>query len=153
MYYLAAYYFMNLGAFGFLLYFEGVTGSDEVESLRGMGPRAPLISITMVVFLVSLTGLPPTVGFYGKYLLFVEGVDAGLLWLVLLPGLNSVVSLFYYFRVAKVLFLADPSEKVAAPQPLFTGFLAVLGVGTVLFAIYAAPLQDWARASMDLFAR
>lgn len=153
LYYLAAYYLMNLGAFGFLLYFEGVTNSDELESLRGMGPRAPLVSIAMTVFLVSLTGLPPTVGFYGKYLLFAEGIDAGLTWLVLLAGLNSVVSLFYYFRVVKMLFLAEPSEKLARPQPLFTGFLAVLGVGTVVFAIFTAPLQDWARTSLDLFAR
>ena len=57
MYYLAAYYLMNLGAFGFLLYFEGVTGSDTIDSLKGMGWKAPVVSITMVAFLVSLTGL------------------------------------------------------------------------------------------------
>jgi NADH-quinone oxidoreductase subunit N len=77
IFYLAAYYFMNLGAFGFLLYFEGVTGSEDVDSLKGLGWRYPLVSCAMVVLLVSLTGLPPTVGFYGKLLLFYEGVDAG----------------------------------------------------------------------------
>ena len=150
MYYLAAYYFMNLGAFGVLLYFEGVTGSSTIDSLKGLGFRAPLVSIGMVAFLVSLTGLPPTVGFYGKYLLFVEGVDAGLAWLVLVAALNSVVSLFYYFRVAKALFLAEPSEQEAAPQPVLVGFLTALGVATVLFGIYTAPLHRCATISLDM---
>jgi NADH-quinone oxidoreductase subunit N len=150
LYYLAAYYFMNLGAFGFLLYFEGVTGSDSVDSLRGMGYRAPLISIVMVAFLVSLTGLPPTVGFYGKYLLFVEGVDADLMWLVVIAALNSVVSLFYYLRVAKALFLSAPSERAAPPQPVLVGFVTALGVATVALGLYTLPLQAWAERSLDL---
>ena len=150
MYYLAAYYLMNLGAFGFLLYFEGVTGSDTIDSLRGMGFRAPLISIVMVAFLVSLTGLPPTVGFYGKYLLFIEGVDAGLYWLVVVAAINSVVSLFYYLRVVKALFLAEPSQREAPPQPVLVGFITALGVATVVLGLYIAPLKDWADRSVDV---
>ena len=150
LYYLAAYYFMNLGAFGVLLYFEGITGNDTIDSLRGMGYRAPLISIVMVAFLVSLTGLPPTVGFYGKYLLFIEGVDSGLMWLVVIAALNSVVSLFYYLRVAKALFLSAPSERTAPPQPVLVGFITALGVATVVLGLYTLPLQSWAERSLDL---
>lgn len=150
MYYLGAYYLMNLGAFGFLLYFEGVTGSDTIDGLRGMGWKAPLVSIAMVAFLVSLTGLPPTVGFYGKYLLFVEGWNANLGWLVLVAGLNSVVSLFYYFRVARALFLAEPSEANAAPQPVFVGFLVLLGIANVGLFFYASPMVAWAKSSLDI---
>lgn len=150
LYYLAAYYFMNLGAFGFLLYFEGVNGDDSIDSLKGMGFKAPLISIVMVAFLVSLTGLPPTVGFYGKYLLFIEGVDKGLYWLVVVAALNSVVSLFYYLRVARALFLSAPSEREAAPAPVLTGFVAALGVATVLLGIYITPLRAWAERSLDV---
>jgi NADH-quinone oxidoreductase subunit N len=150
MYYLAAYYFMNLGAFGFLLYFEGVTGSDKIDSLKGMGARAPVISIAMVVFLVSLTGLPPTIGFYGKYLLFIEGVNAGLIWLVLLMGLVSVVSLFYYFRVARALFLSKESGQPAAGQPVMLATLVALSVFTVVCGVYAQPLEVWARTSLDI---
>jgi NADH-quinone oxidoreductase subunit N len=150
MYYLAAYYLMNLGAFGFLLYFEGVTRSETIDSLKGMGWKAPAVSIAMVAFLISLTGLPPTVGFYGKYLLFVEGWNANLGWLVLLAALNSVVSLFYYFRIAKALFLSDPSERNAAPQPIFVGFLVLLGLATVALGVYTPPLQRWAERSLDL---
>ncbi|MAE27561.1 MAG: NADH-quinone oxidoreductase subunit N [Planctomycetota bacterium] len=147
MFYLAAYYFMNLGAFGFLLYFEGVTGSDTYESLKGLGWKAPLVSVAMVVFLVSLTGLPPTVGFYGKYLLFQEAIGGGFAWLAVVAGINSVISLFYYMRVAKMLFLAAPAEENPAPQVAFTGLVAGLGALTVLFGIYTSPIQDWVRAS------
>ncbi len=143
IFYLAAYYFMNLGAFGFLLHFEGVTGSEKIDSLKGMGWRHPLVAWSMVIFLVSLTGLPPTVGFYGKLLLFYECVDSGLTWLVVIAALNSVVSLFYYFRVAKVMFLTDPLERERSSQPYLTGFLAVLGVLTVVTGLFNGPLQDW----------
>ena len=66
LFYLAAYYFMNLGAFGFLLYFSGVTGRETLESLRGMGPKAPMITVPMVIFLVSLTGIPPMVANFAR---------------------------------------------------------------------------------------
>jgi len=144
IFYLAAYYFMNLGAFGFLLYFEGVTGSDTIDGLKGMGWRHPLVAWSMVAFLVSLTGLPPTVGFYGKLLLFYEGVDAGLGWLVVIAALNSVVSLFYYFRVAKAMFLdTTEGEPVPSAQPVFAGFLAALGLATVVAGLWNEPLRRW----------
>jgi NADH:ubiquinone oxidoreductase subunit 2 (subunit N) len=148
IFYLAAYYFMNLGAFGFLLYFEGVTGSDEVESLEGLGWRYPLVSCGMVVLLVSLTGLPPTVGFYGKLLLFKEGLASGLGWLVFVLALNSVVSLFYYFRVVKALFLAPEAEKKATiVQPVLAGLITILAVFTVVTGLFNRPLEEWSHAA------
>ncbi len=144
IFYLAAYYFMNLGAFGFLLYFEGITGSEKVDSLRGMGWRHPLVAWSMVAFLISLTGLPPTIGFYGKLLLFYESIDAGFAWLTVVAGLNSVVSLFYYFRVAKAMFLTAPEDPVRSNQPALGGFLGVLGLATVLTGLFNEPLRRWA---------
>ena len=141
MYYLVAYYFMNLGAFGVLLYFEGAVGSDKIDALKGFGYKAPLISIAMIAFLVSLTGLPPTVGFYGKYLLFQVGIEAELYWLVVVAALNSVISMFYYFRVAKALFLKEEAETSLVAQPLFAGLLGVLGFLTVLFGLMPGTIQ------------
>lgn len=149
LFYLAAYYFMNLGAFGFVLVMEGNTGTDDIKSLSGLGWSSPIASMAAVAFLVSLTGLPPTVGFYGKYLLFVEGVNSGFTWLVIVAALNSVVSLFYYFRIAKALFLEEPSEKRPVSQPLFNGLLVALAVGTVWFGIRTAGLQNWANTSTN----
>lgn len=151
MWYLAAYYFMNLGAFAVVLYFEAVTGSDKLENLKGLGPKYPMVSVAMVALLVSLTGLPPTVGFYGKYLLFVEGVDAGLMWLVVVAALNSVVSLFYYFRVAKALFLeqGDDAPTVLCSRNLST-LILLLGAGSVYFFFAPDAIQVWAAASLDM---
>ena len=145
MFYLAAYYFMNLGAFGFLLYFEGITGSERVDSLKGMGYKAPVISIAMVIFLVSLTGLPPTVGFIGKVLLIkvVWSANFGP-WLLMVLAINTVVSLFYYFRVAKALFLSAEAEEQPTPQPAFAGFLAALALLTVFFGVLPDALESWA---------
>jgi len=145
IYYLAAYYFMNLGAFGFLLYFEGQQGREiRIDDLKGMGWKAPVISVVMVAFLVSLTGIPPTVGFYGKYLLFLAGIDSGLMWLLVVAGLNTAVSLFYYARVFKALFLAQPAEAELTTQPVMTASMMVLGTLTVVFGIWVTPLYDWA---------
>jgi NADH-quinone oxidoreductase subunit N len=149
MFYLAAYYLMNLGAFGFVLYFESVTGTDDIASLKGLGAKALWVTVPMVVFLVSLTGLPPTVGFTGKYMLFVAGVDNGLLWLSLVMALNSVVSLFYYFRIVKALFLAEPTERSMPGQSALASSIFVLAVLTVLFGLYIAPLQAWCDASVE----
>lgn len=151
--YLAAYYLMNLGAFGFLLYFSGQTGEETYESLDGMGYRAPVVSIAMVVFLISLTGLPPTVGFFGKYrlaeaALAAEGGRYG--WLVLVMLLNSVVSLYYYVRVAKHLFLKDPAERLVTRQPALTALLVLLAILNVAFLLYSAPLSSWSSGSMDI---
>ena len=151
MWYLAAYYFMNLGAFAVVLFFEGLTGSDNIKNLRGMGPKYPLVSVAMVAILVSLTGLPPTVGFYGKYLLFIEGVDAGLMWLVVVAALNSVVSLFYYFRVVKALFLEQGEGAPAVlSSPAFTSLILILGAGSVYFFFSPESIQVWAATSLDM---
>ena len=154
MFYLAAYYFMNLGAFGFLLYFAGETGEETYASLRGMGSKAPLIAIPMVIFLVSLTGLPPTIGFVGKLELIKAAMssDKQLGWLVLCLVINSVISLYYYMRVLKEMFLREPADATLKPQPAMATFLIAMAVLTVFFGLYFTPLLEWAASSMDLLA-
>lgn len=150
MYYMAAYYFMNLGAFGVLLYYESAVGSDHIEDLKGFGWKTPIVSIAMVAFLVSLTGLPPTVGFYGKYLLFKAGVDHGLAWLVFVAALNSVVSLFYYFSVVKSLFLNEPSQRPALSQPMFAALLGILGLLTLWFGLAPGSIEEFVQRCLLL---
>lgn len=143
VFYLAAYYFMNLGAFGFLLYFESATKATEVEDLAGLGWKYPVVSMAMVVFMVSLTGLPPTVGFFGKFLLFKECIGADLMWLTVVAGLNSAVSLFYYFRVIQQLILKDPSTKAPNKQPFLGGIIVALAAMTVVTGIWVSLLTGW----------
>jgi len=152
MFYLVAYYLMNLGAFGFLLYLSGETGEETYDSLNGLGFKAPVASISMVVFLISLTGLPPTIGFMGKLeLIKAVWLDYG--WLALLLLLNSVVSLYYYMRVAQHLFLKEkPAQETVRPQPGFVGLLAVLAVLNVILLLFSKPIFEWTKASLDLVA-
>ena len=154
MFYLAAYYFMNLGAFGFLLYFSGVTGHETYSSLRGMGRKAPLMAVPMVIFLVSLTGLPPTIGFIGKLELIKAALDSNhnLGWLVLVLVMNSVVSLYYYLRVIKEMFLVESSDEAPEPQQAMGIFLVAMAAITVLLGLKFGPLMRWAESSMDLIA-
>ncbi len=153
MLYLVAYYLMNLGAFGVLLYFHAQTGKETYASLNGLGRRAPLISVAAVVFLVSLTGLPPTVGFFGKLAVAraaLDAADGAYAWLVLLMLLNSVVSLYYYMRVAKHLFLKDSEGEMLPPQTALTALMLVFAALNVIFLLYSDPLSKWTSASMDL---
>ncbi len=151
VFYLAAYYLMNLGAFGVVIYFEGITGTDSITALRGMGAKAPLVSIAMVTFLVSLTGLPPTIGFIGKLALIyavIDGPTMGLV-LVLFLAVNTVVSLFYYFRIVKALFLESGAEREARPHPLLASLLVALAAGTVIYGLEPASLESWSRSSTE----
>jgi len=153
IFYLAAYYFMNLGAFGAVIYFARTTGNEEIEGLRGLGWKTPLVSGCLVVFLISLTGIPPTVGFFGKWYLFVACWNEGLGWLTVVAAANSVISLFYYFRIAKALLLV-PGEEAVFPHrrvPALAGVLGLLGAGTVWFGISVGGLQAACAKALTLF--
>ena len=105
----------------------------------------------MVVFLVSLTGIPPTIGFNGKLALFYAGVNGGLTWLVVIAGLNSALSLFYYFRVAKELFLSQAEEEKAGEgEPALGGIIAALSAATVLTSLlFSDRMQNWSDAGSE----
>ncbi|MFO0983210.1 MAG: NADH-quinone oxidoreductase subunit N [Planctomycetota bacterium] len=153
LFYLAAYYLMNLGAFGVVIYLSDRYGVESIPEYRGLGWRSPIAGATMVVFLLSLTGLPPTVGFVGKYLLFVTAFKNDLAWLAVVAALNSVISLFYYFRFAKALYLR--SESDTSPLPALQGVptyatlavLVVLGAATVSFGLMFNGLGTAAQAA------
>ncbi|HET6204257.1 MAG TPA: NADH-quinone oxidoreductase subunit N [Planctomycetota bacterium] len=138
VFYLFAYYFMNLGAFGAVIYYARSTGNEDIGSLRGLGWRAPFVSVCVVVFLISLVGIPPSIGFFGKYYLFMAAWDSGLGWLTVVAAANAVVSLFYYFRIAKALYLVPESEAVAyhRPVPALAALLGLLTVGTVGLGLF-----------------
>jgi len=155
MFYLAYYLIMNLGAFYVTMLLGDRVQSYELDDWRGLGFRAPVLAVPMVIFLASLIGIPGTVGFAGKFLLFVAVLQQGSLyfWLALIAVANSVVSAFYYFKVAKILFLkksADPhAEPVTAPVPAVV-LLFVFAVPTLILGIWWSPLYNWAMASVRM---
>ncbi len=146
--YLFVYVIMNLGAFLVVLILEQKYGVETVDGCRGLGWRAPYLGVLMTVFMVALTGLPPTAGFTGKLLLFaavIETKSALGISLVAVAVLFSVVSLYYYARIVAALYLAKPREGDASePVPaggLYSSVVGLLGAGTLWFGIFWGPLQ------------
>src|SRR5437870_1214569 len=112
LFYLAVYYVMNLGAFWVVMLVANVSGREDLDGYRGLAWRGgALPALALAVFLFSLAGLPPLAGFIGKFAVFAAGVQARLYALVVIGLLNSVVSLYYYARVVKVMFLEQPRPE------------------------------------------
>jgi len=141
---------MNMGAFGVVIYLANQAGSEEIDDVRGLGWKAPWVCGTLIVFLLSLTGLPPTAGFVGKYYLFVATIEKGYLWLAVLAGLNTVVSLFYYFRMAQALFLKSGDEAAfrVEPKAVMTLALLVLAAATLWLGVSPSAILEAARVSI-----
>ena len=121
--YFVAYLFMNIGAFYVVMLIENKLGSEEIEDYRGMAKRSPLLAVSLAIFLVSLTGIPLTVGFIGKLFVFTSILQRDpmthqikFLWLAVVAVLNSVVSLYYYVRVMAAMFIKKSTEDEMADQ-------------------------------------
>jgi NADH-quinone oxidoreductase subunit N len=145
--YLVVYVFMNVGAFLVVIAVSRVRG-EELKDFRGLGSAAPIAALTLTVFLFSLTGLPPFAGFTGKYLVFAALVQRGGFWNVLLAVIgvvNSAISLFYYAKIIKAMYLDDSPDTGPMPVPaLYKGVLVALAVPLLVFGIYWGPLIRWA---------
>lgn len=152
MFYSAVYLFMNLGAFLVVLLIAEKTGNEDIKEYSGLGWRSPFIALVMTIFLASLTGLPPTAGFVGKVYLFAAVVDGGLWWLAVVGVLNSAVSLYYYWRIVRAMYLEEPATSDRFGVPAFANaMLGVLVIGTLVFGVYFGPLADLAEQSTRLF--
>ncbi|MBI1806639.1 MAG: NADH-quinone oxidoreductase subunit N [Ignavibacteria bacterium] len=151
--YFVVYFFMNLGAFYTVMLVANKTGSEDIKEYKGLGYRSPLVSVALTVFLLSLTGVPPTAGFVGKLYIFAALINAKWFWLAIAGALNSVVSLYYYVRVLRNMFLrpADPSAQpisFSVPQIVI---LLILVIPTILLGLYFGPLVEYAQASISMF--
>ncbi len=150
--YLLVYTFMNLGVFLVLasLSRQGLAG-DDINDLRGLMKRAPGHALCMLVFLVSLAGIPPTAGFLGKYYIFLSLIETGHTTLAVVAALYVAVSVYYYFRLVKAVFV-EPAEGDI--PPLATSFgtrvaLAATGVLTLVIGIYPEPFLRLAQLSIS----
>jgi NADH-quinone oxidoreductase subunit N len=114
--YLLVYTFMNLGAFGVItsLRHRNVIG-DELDDLNGLYSRAPVEAVLMLIFLLSLAGIPPLAGFYGKYFIFLSLIETGHYALASLGVLYSVFGLYYYLKMANAMFMGQPEERGLLP--------------------------------------
>jgi NADH-quinone oxidoreductase subunit N len=153
IYYFLAYAVTNLAAFGVVIVVWNKIGSDEIEDYAGLSRRSPMLALAMLLSFLSLAGIPPLGGFIAKVLVFAAAVEAGLIWLAVLGVLNSIVGLYYYLIVLKVVYLHPPKDETPIPTSrthavaLVVSVVLLLLLGTVL-----APWYNWAWASgLSLF--
>jgi NADH-quinone oxidoreductase subunit N len=158
LFYVVVYLIMNLGAFLVVIMIANATGNEDIDSYRGLAWRGAVVpAVCLAVFLFSLTGLPPFAGFIGKFFLFAAVLKAGGVFVILalVAVANSVVSLYYYAKVVKVMFLdtPDPSDKAVAVDGGNVTLLLPLTVLTVVFGIYFYPLSHYASQSLRFFIK
>jgi NADH-quinone oxidoreductase subunit N len=150
--YFVIYLFMNLGAFYIVMLIADRTGSENIKDYRGLGFRSPMIAIALSIFLFSLTGLPPFAGFVGKLYLFSAVLEAKWLGLAIVGALNSVVSLYYYVRVVRNMYLreADDISEIKFPLAAMVTVLLLL-VPIFILGLYFGPLVEIASKSVSIF--
>ncbi|GIR30532.1 MAG: hypothetical protein CM15mP44_8150 [Candidatus Neomarinimicrobiota bacterium] len=154
MMYLVMYLFMNLGAFFVVIIVKNKTGGESFDDYKGLGWEMPFVGAAMTLFMVSLTGLPPTAGFIGKFYIFASLIKGGstYYWLVVIGGINSVVSLYYYLKVVKVMYFeGERTDKILFPSNVLTGTLIVTAVPSLFFGIYWNPIANWIQNSLVFF--
>ena len=158
LFYIVVYLIMNVGAFLVVAMVANFTGSEDIDGYRGLAWRGAVVpAVCFTIFLFSLTGLPPFAGFIGKFLLFAAVLKEGgeFIVLALVAVANSVVSLYYYAKVVKVMFLDAPTpgdKEVAIGCNHFT-LLIPLAVLTVVLGIYFAPLVQYTTQSLRFFVK
>ena len=166
LFYLAAYALMNLGAFGVLIWIRARRRYDySLDGLAGLGRGMPGTAILMALFMVSLTGIPPTVGFWGKFYLFTAVIQAGLTWLAIVAVVMSAVSAYYYLRVVWYMYFREAEEGAAAeapaegaaleagapsPQAGVAGAVVIAGLGVLIVGLLPGPLLDAAKGALRL---
>jgi NADH-quinone oxidoreductase subunit N len=152
MIFLLAYLFTNIGAFIIVIAFSNATGSDKIDDYSGLIKRSPFIAIVMTIFMLSLVGLPPTAGFFAKYWLFAAAIKEGLYGLVVVAVLTSVVSLFYYMNIVRVMMFHKPKDDTTIS---YSG-LVKIGLGISVFVVlimvvFPSVFYNWGLKAATIF--
>jgi NAD(P)H-quinone oxidoreductase subunit 2 len=159
--YMAAYLFMNLGAFACIILFSLRTGSDRIADFAGLYQKDPLITLGLSLCLLSLGGIPPMIGFFAKIYLFFAGWADHQYLLVIVGLITSVVSIYYYISVIKMMVVKEPQEasdvvkayppiswNLSGMQSLRTALVACVLV-TAVGGVLSSPLFEWANAAVS----
>ena len=142
-FYLLGYLFTNLAAFLVIIVFSIAAKSDEIADYAGLSQRSGLLACTMLLALVSLAGMPPLAGFFGKFTLLMAVIKSGYVWLALIAGVNIVISLYYYMMVAKRIYVDPPrnTSPIAVP-PGMQLLLGIAIIGIIVIGIFQGPFLD-----------
>jgi NADH-quinone oxidoreductase subunit N len=153
--YLMAYIAMNLGAFAVAMTVERTRKSEAISAFAGIGYTNPFISICMIIFMISMVGLPPFAGFLGKLFVFKAGVESNLTWLVIIGVLTSVISLWYYVNIIRHMYFlkyeGDESlAKIKAPK-LSVFIIAILALFTIFMVVIPSIFIMISRNAVTFF--
>jgi NADH-quinone oxidoreductase subunit N len=155
LFYLAVYVFMNLGAFAIVAFLRNTIGSEEIADYAGLIRSAPVTSVALVTIMVSLIGMPPLVGFMGKFVVFSALVEARDNWimiaLLVIAGINTAISLIYYLRVAKVVCI-DPEPVDRGPVSIGlvpATYVLVVALPVLIYGILPARILELTRAATE----
>jgi NADH-quinone oxidoreductase subunit N len=154
MFYLIAYYLMDAGAFLVVMIVANATGSEDIEAYRGLAWRGGLVpALALAIFLFSLTGIPLTVGFIGKFYLFAAVIRGQFYILAVVGIINSVISLYYYLRPIRTMFLDQPTgeEPQISAEAWNYGLMGVLAAATIVLGLYWGPLLAFTERSLKFF--
>ena len=152
LYYLLGYVFTNLGAFAVVVALERRGARrDEIADYRGLATRHPWLAAAMALFMLSLTGVPPLAGFFGKFYIFSAALDAHLLWLTIIAVINSVISAYYYLSVLIAMYAREGGVEPTAlrTRPALVAALVIAAVGTVVIGLFPQP---YITSAADAFA-
>jgi NADH-quinone oxidoreductase subunit N len=154
LFYMVVYYLMNVGAFLVVMIVANATGQEDIDGYRGLawrGGAAP--AVAMAIFLFSLTGLPPLAGFVGKFYLFAAVIRQQFYTLAVVGVINSVISLYYYARIVRTMFLDFPAggEAPVTVSAHNGAFMLVLSAATIVMGVYWSPVVAFADQSLRFF--
>jgi NADH-quinone oxidoreductase subunit N len=154
LFYFLTYLFANVGAFAVVIIFSNMTNSDQLEDYDGLSRRSPLLAFALLIFFLSLAGVPPLAGFIGKLYVFAAAMNEGLVALVVIGGINIVISMYYYLVVIKRVYINMPKENTPIPVSFPMRLVLFTAVGGVLFlGIYPKAFIEISVAATNLFGR
>ncbi len=151
--YLLIYAFMNMGAFAVIIMMrsEDFRG-DKITDYQGLAKTHPLAAALMLVFMFSLTGIPPTAGFWGKFYIFMAAVNAGYTWLVVVALIFSVISAYFYLRIVIYMYMKEPKETVRlTTSPTLGLALAITLAAVLIIGVFPDRVIEFARIALNGF--
>lgn len=144
LFYLFTYLFMNLGAFACVVLIYDTVKSHDIESYAGFYKRQPFTAFVFTVFLLSLAGIPPLGGFIAKFLVFAAAIKANFIMLAVVGVINSVIALYYYVKIVRVMYLSEPKEILVQPRPAALNFALVIAfIGILIIGLWPTPVLNW----------
>ncbi|MEX5214237.1 MAG: NADH-quinone oxidoreductase subunit N [Nitrospiraceae bacterium] len=153
LFYLLTYLFANMGAFAVIITVGNLTGTDEIEDYSGLNRRSPFLAFAMLLFLLSLAGVPPLAGFIGKLYIFVAAIKEGLYTLIAVGLVNVVISMYYYLVVVKKMYINEPIDPTPLQVPGSMQAVLYIGLaGTLALGIYPQPIIDWVVSATLMFS-